>query len=309
VSGVTIKSFSEVARRVKAAPARRTVALVCAADEHALAALFQAEAEGLLGSLLVGRAAEIRAAAERLGRTVSDDRILDAETTDAAAQAGVALIREGRAQVLMKGHMETSELLRAVLHKEAGLSLGGVMSHLSVNEIPAYHKLLITTDGGMLPYPTMEQKKHIIDNAVRVMRALGNDTPKVGILAAVEKVNPRMPETVEAAALREMNRDGEIRHCIVEGPISLDLALVRARAETKGYRSPCAGDADILVVSNIHTGNILGKSLVEMAGARMAGLVMGAVCPIIVTSRGSSAEEKYNALVLACAVADGTPAD
>jgi phosphate butyryltransferase len=134
------------------------------------------------------------------------------------------------------------------------------------------------------------------------MNALGVPLPKVCLLAAVEKVNSKMPETVEAAALKEMNHAGTISNCIVEGPISLDLAMVKERSVVKGYESPCAGDADILVVPNIHAGNLLGKSFVEMAGAKMAGLVTGARCPIVLTSRGSSSEEKYNSLILACAV-------
>ena len=165
-----------------------------------------------------------------------------------------------------------------------------------------YHKMVLTTDGGMLPYPTLEQKKHIIENAVYVMNRLGYEEPKVCVLAASETPNPKMPESMEAAALKEMNQKGEIENCIVEGPISFDLAMVKEKAEIKGYESPCAGDADILIVPNIHAGNILGKCLIEMANSKMAGLIVGAQCPIVLTSRGASSEEKFNSLMLACIV-------
>jgi phosphate butyryltransferase len=299
---MSLKSFADVASLVKAQPAMKTVALVWAADEHSLEAVFRVKQDGLLDFILVGVPADIRKAAEALGHTVKDDQICDAESPDDAAFKGIELIKSGRAQFLMKGKLETAELLKHVVNKDYGLAKGAVMSHVAVNEIPAYHKLVITTDGGMMPYPTLEQKRSIIENAVSVMHSLGEDNPKVCVLAAVEKINPKMPETVEAAALRDMNTAGTITGCIVEGPISLDLAMVKERAEVKGYSSPCAGEADILLVPNIHAGNMLGKSFVEMANAKMAGLVIGAGCPIVLTSRGSSSEEKYNSLVLACAV-------
>lgn len=228
--------------------------------------------------------------------------VISAEGPGDAAGKAVAAVKNGSVDFLMKGRLETPELLKAVVNKEKGLAAGGVMSHVAVNEIPSYHKLLLTTDGGMLPYPSLEQKKGIIENAVCMMNRLGYDEPKVCILASTEHVNPKMLETTDANALKEMNRGHEITGCIIEGPISLDLALVKKRAEEKRYESPCAGDADILVLPNVHAGNILGKSLVEMAGAKMAGLVLGASCPIVLTSRASSFEEKFNSLMLACLI-------
>jgi phosphate butyryltransferase len=299
---MSLKTFADVAALVKKTPEKKTVALVWAADEHSLESVFRVEQDGLLRYLLIGVRGDIKKTAEKLGHSVSDERIYDAASPEEAALKGIELIKNGKAHFLMKGRLETGELLKPVVNKDTGISKGGVMSHVALNEIPAYHKLVISTDGGMLPYPTLEQKKRVIENAVSVMNALGNHEPKVCVLAAVEKVNPKMPETVEAAALRDMNIDGVIQNCIVEGPVSLDLALVKERSFAKGYESPCAGEADILVVPNIHAGNLLGKSLVEMAGAKMAGLVIGAKCPIVLTSRGSSSEEKYNSLILACAV-------
>jgi phosphate butyryltransferase len=225
--------------------------------------------------------------------------ILDASSAVEAATLAVQAVREGKADFIMKGRMETSDILRAVVNKDHGLSRGRSMSHLALNQIPAYHKLLVTTDGGMMLCPTLEQKKDIIVNAVEALRCVGYAKPKVGVLAASETVNEKSRDSIDAAALRKMWEDGEIGDCLLEGPLSLDIALVRERAAAKGYDSPCAGDVDMLVVPNITAGNILGKSLVEMAGAKMAGLVVGARCPIVITSRGSSSEEKYNALMLA----------
>lgn len=299
---MSLQSFADVAKLVKTTPEIKTVALVWAADEHSLEAVFGVEKDGLLNFILIGIPDDIKKTGAKLGYAVRDDQICEAKTRDEAAIKGIALVKSGRARFLMKGQLETGELLKHVVNKEYGISGNGVMSHIALNEIPAYHKLVITTDGGMLPYPTVEQKKRIIENAVSVMNALGEKNPKVCVLAAVEKVNPKMPETIEAAALKDMNKAGAIANCIVEGPISLDLAMVKERSIVKGYKSPCAGEADILVVPNIHAGNMLGKSFVEMANTKMAGLIVGAACPVVLTSRGSSGEEKYNSLVLACAV-------
>lgn len=296
------KKFEELLVLVDTKADKKTVALVRAEDDHALEAVAEVVKKGLIDAVLVGNREAIKKTAEKIGFSVTDDQIVDAEDPESAAAEGVKLIREGRADFLMKGKLETSQMLRPVVNKQTGLNKGGVMSHVSLTEVPAYHKMVLTTDGGMLPYPTLEQKKHIIENAVYVMNRLGYEEPKVCVLAASETPNPKMPESMEAAALKEMNQKGEIENCIVEGPISFDLAMVKEKAEIKGYESPCAGDADILIVPNIHAGNILGKCLIEMANSKMAGLIVGAQCPIVLTSRGASSEEKFNSLMLACIV-------
>ena len=296
------KKFEELLALVDTKADKKTVALVRAEDDHAIEAVAEVVKKGLIDAVLVGNREAIKKTAEKIGFSVTDDQIVDAEDPESAAAEGVKLIREGRADFLMKGKLETSQMLRPVVNKQTGLNKGGVMSHVSLTEVPAYHKMVLTTDGGMLPYPTLEQKKHIIENAVYVMNRLGYEEPKVCVLAASETPNPKMPESMEAAALKEMNQKGEIENCIVEGPISFDLAMVKEKAEIKGYESPCAGDADILIVPNIHAGNILGKCLIEMANSKMAGLIVGAQCPIVLTSRGASSEEKFNSLMLACIV-------
>ena len=296
------KKFEELLALVDTKADKKTVALVRAEDDHALEAVAEVVKKGLIDAVLVGNREAIKKTAEKIGFSVTDEQIVDAEDPESAAAEGVKLIREGRADFLMKGKLESSQMLRPVVNKQTGLNKGGVMSHVSLTEVPAYHKMVLTTDGGMLPYPTLEQKKHIIENAVYVMNRLGYEEPKVCVLAASETPNPKMPESMEAAALKEMNQKGEIENCIVEGPISFDLAMVKEKAEIKGYESPCAGDADILIVPNIHAGNILGKCLIEMANSKMAGLIVGAQCPIVLTSRGASSEEKFNSLMLACIV-------
>jgi phosphate butyryltransferase len=176
------------------------------------------------------------------------------------------------------------------------------MSHVALFEVPAYHKILGITDGGMIPYPTLEQKVSIIKNAAELFKALGYERPKIAVLTASETVNERMPETGDAKALKEYGEKGEWGDCFVEGPVSLDLTLSKESAAIKGYESPVTGDVDILVVPNIACGNILGKSLMYMARAKMAGCIVGAKVPIVLISRGASTEEKYLSILLSVAL-------
>ncbi|HHU06499.1 MAG TPA: bifunctional enoyl-CoA hydratase/phosphate acetyltransferase [Clostridiales bacterium] len=298
---MTFRNFDELIASVKKASRTKTVAVAAAADEHTLEAVFRASKEGLVTPLLVGEAAEIKAVLDKLGETLPEENIFDATGLPEAAEKAVALVREGKADILMKGKIDTSVLLKAVVNKEHGLGKGGLMSHFTIFEIPDYKKLVTCVDGGMVTYPTLEQKKAIIENTVETLRAMGYECPKVGVLACVEKLNPNMPETVDGDKLKKMNEAGEIKNCIVEGPISYDCALDAEIAELKGYKSPVAGDCDILVVPNIHAGNILGKALTISCKARMAGVVVGAKCPIILTSRGSSSDEKYLSIVIGAA--------
>lgn len=281
----------------------RLLCLAGAEDEHALCAVKELYEKGLLTPVLVGAPEGIRKAADAVGLELNGIKIFPAFSPDDSAQRAAELIRDGAAQILMKGKLETAQLLRPVAKKENGLNPGGVMSHFVWNELPSYHKLIASSDGGMLPYPTLEQKRAIIQNCVNVLHALGIENPKVAVLACTERVNPKMPETVEADELKSMNLRDEIGGCIVEGPISLDLAISAEKARLKGYSSPVAGDADVLISPNIHAGNILGKAMLELAGGKMAGIVVGAKCPIVMTSRGSSSEEKYFSILLACAAA------
>lgn len=309
-----LDTFEKIVAAVKARGTRRRVALVEAQDPHALEAVLEARADGLVEPVLVGNRAKILAAAQSLAAgnggqdpsvfDLSLVRIVEAEDEAESARAGVALVRAGEADFLMKGKLQTADLLRAVVDRETGLrtAAGSVMSHLAFFQIPGKDRLFVATDGGMLLYPDLAQKKQIVVNAVSALHALGYETPLVAILAAVETVNGKMPETLDGAELKRMNAAGEIPGCIIEGPISYDLAMDAGSASIKGYTSPVAGKADVLVVPNITAGNILGKSLVFAAGARMAGIIAGAAAPVVLTSRGATSEEKYLSLALAAAV-------
>ena len=298
-------SFAGILRSAEKLTSRAVMAVASAGDPHTLQAALEARRKGIANPVFVGERDAVLSLLEGSGENVPEDDLIDASDPAEAAAKAVALVREGRASFLLKGNLETGTLLRAVVDRETGLGRGRLMSHFTVFEVPGYHKLLAPVDGGMVPYPTLEQKKQIIENTVEMFHALGYECPKVGVLACVEKLNPKMPETVEADALRQMNLRGELAGCIVEGPISYDCAVSKAIADYKGFDSPCAGDCDILLAPNIHAGNIMGKMLTVTCGAKMAGFIVGAECPIAMTSRGSSAEEKFDSIVLAALCADG----
>ncbi|MCC8081548.1 MAG: bifunctional enoyl-CoA hydratase/phosphate acetyltransferase [Lachnospiraceae bacterium] len=302
---MVLKNFDVLIEKVKSFPEPKKVIVAAAGDAHTLEAIKEAVDEGIVKPVLVGDKAKIIEIAAEIGLNVAEEDIYDEPDAVGAAQKSVALIHEGKGDFIMKGKLETAQILKPVVNKETGLGTGRVMSHFVFDELPYYHKLLVTTDGGMMTYPTLEQKKDIIINTVETLKALGYENPKIACVAAVEKVNPKMPETVEADALKQMNQNGEITDCIIEGPISLDIALSKEIADLKGFDSPVAGDADVVLVPNIQVGNILGKSITVIARGNMAGFIVGAKVPIVLTSRGSSAKEKYLSLVLASAVTAG----
>jgi phosphate butyryltransferase len=298
---MTLKSFDQLIKKVKNIDGVKRVAVVCAHDEHTLEAVQKAEKEGLVKSILVGRSAEIKEILKKLDFKKEESDIIDVQGDLETSYKACEIIRNNQADFLMKGKIQTGDLLKAVVDKEKGLRTGKVMSHVVFHEIPNYHKLIVVTDGGMMMYPDLDKKKQILENAVDTLIAIGYDKPKVAVLAAVEKVNPKMQESVDADALKEMNLNGEIKNCIVEGPISYDLTMNKESAAIKGYVSPVTGDADIMIVPNITVGNILGKCLVFSAEAKMAGFIVGAKVPIVLTSRGSTSEEKYLSLVISAA--------
>lgn len=302
---MVLKNFDVLVEKVKSFPEPMRVVVAAAGDEHTLEAIAHAMGEGIVNPVLVGDKAKIDEILAKLEISVPEENIYDVPDADEAAKKAVALIHENKGDFIMKGKLETAQILKPVVNKETGLGTGRVMSHFVFDELPYYHKLLVTTDGGMMTYPTLEQKKQIIENTVETLKALGYENPKIGVVAAVEKVNPKMPETVEADALKQMNKNGEIKDCIVEGPISLDIALDKEIADIKGFDSPVAGDADVILVPNIQVGNILGKSITVIAKGNMAGFIVGSKVPIVLTSRGSSAKEKFLSLVLAAAVSAG----
>lgn len=280
------------------------IAVAAAQDEEVLRAVEAARKEGLVDATLVGDTAALEALAREEGIDLSNYLLLHESSLAGAAAVAVEQVRHGDAAFVMKGLLDTSILLKAVLNKETGLNAGRLVSHVGLAQIGHYHKLLFMTDAAINIAPTLTEKIDIIRNAVDCAHALGVETPKVALLAAVEKVNPeKMPCTADAAILTQMNRRGQIGGCLVDGPLALDNAINAESARIKKIESPVAGDADILVTPDIEAGNILYKSIIDLGGAKGAGLVMGAAAPVVLTSRADSAETKLASIAFAVLVA------
>lgn len=281
----------------------KTIAVACAQDDDVLKALKTAHEAGMARGYLVGDAAEITALADEVGLPLEDFEVVDVPDTVEAARAAVTLVSSGKADIVMKGLVDTAIILKAVLNKEKGLRTGNVLSHVAVFDVPTYPKLLFVTDAAMNIAPDLETKRQIIENVLPVTRALGISCPNVGVICAKEKVNPAMPATVDAAALVEMNRSGSLSGCRVGGPFALDNAISREAAEIKGIKDPMAGQVDVLLCPAIEAGNMLYKALNFLAGAESAGVVVGARAPIVLTSRADSDASKFNSIALAVAMA------
>jgi phosphotransacetylase len=279
------------------APIPTAVAYPC--EQSALAAAMDAAKAGLIAPVLVGPAAKINEVAKAAGIDLAGARIVDVEDSRAAAAKAVALVREGQAELLMKGSLHTDELLGAVVARETGLRTGRRLSHVFVMDVPTYHKVLIVTDGAINIAPTLDEKADICQNAIDLARTFGVERPKVAILAAVETVTSKMPATIDAAALCKMADRGQITGGVLDGPLAFDNAISADAAKIKKIASPVAGDPDILLAPDLEAGNMLAKQLSFLANADSAGLVLGARVPIILTSRADSVRSK----VASCAVA------
>jgi phosphate butyryltransferase len=302
---MVFRSFEEIAAAVKKQQGKRVLAVAGAEDRAVVEAALHAQHEGIAEPLLVGDRAKINEILRSLDQNPADHNVVNA-SAGGQAQKAVDLVKDGTANVLMKGMIETGDMMHSVVRKENNLRTGRVMSHVVFfDRIPKYHKLLVQTDGGMVMYPTLEDKKAIIENAVSTLLSIGYVCPKVAVLAAIEKVNPKMIESVEADALRQMNLSGEIENCVVEGPISYDVAMNKDIARHKGYSSDNCGDFDVLIVPNMNAGNILSKCWTVTCNALMGGVIIGAKVPVILNSRGSSAEEKFYSIALAALVTAG----
>lgn len=294
------KDFGELTARVFSKKKKRVV-VAAAQDAHALEAVLKAEKEGVLDYLLVGNGDKIIKVCEFLEYKVKKGNIIEAADDVEAAFKAVELIRLKKGDFLMKGKLSIAELLRAVVDKETGIHKGGLISHVAILEVPRYHKLLALTDAGMIIEPDLEQKKEIIKNAVKLFCSMGYERPKVAVMAAVETFNEKMKETVDAVKLKEMWAGKELDGCILDGPLSFDLAVNKEAVRLKDFISPVAADADILLVPNIAAGNLLSKGIMYMGDAIMAGCVVGAAAPIVLTSRDASFVEKYYSLLLCVA--------
>lgn len=282
----------------------RKVAVAAAQDKPVLEAVFAALAQGIAIPMLVGDEAKIRALASEIGMALSNITVINEPEPAKAALRASRLVRDGQADFLMKGLLQTADLLKAVLDKENGLRSGTMLSHVTIIAAASYGRLLFLTDAAMVMYPDLRQKAELIQNAVTVALAMGVVIPKVAGIAAVEVVNPDMPPTLDAALLTQMNRRGQIRDCLVDGPLQLDTAISVEAAQHKGIKgSEVAGHADILLAPNIEVGNAIYKTVNQMTSCQIGGLIVGASAPIILTSRADSARTKLLSIAYASRLA------
>ncbi|WP_300281847.1 bifunctional enoyl-CoA hydratase/phosphate acetyltransferase [Peptacetobacter sp.] len=288
-----IKKLDDIFLNLKESKQKPILSVAAAHDEEVLLAVKDACKMNIIKAILIGDEKKIREISKKINFDLSEVEIINEVDLKLCAEKAVKLVSSKKADYVMKGLLDTSIILKEVLNKEYGLRTDSLLSHVMIYEVPNYHKLLILTDGGMNIDPDVPQKKKIIENAIKAGKSLGIDTLKVACLAAKEKVNPKMKRTVDADELKNMNQQGMFgKNIIVEGPIAFDLAISKQACRIKGYESEVGGDADILLVPNIETGNGIGKALTYMANAKSAGIIMGAKSPIVLVSRADTHESK-----------------
>lgn len=283
---------------------KKTISVAVAQDKVVLKAVVEAVRLNIVNAILVGDQDEIMHLAAEEKLCLDTIEIINEKDIIKAAAVAVKCVSDGRAQFIMKGMLGTSDLLRAVLNKEAGLRGKGLLSHVMIYDVPKYHKLLFLTDGGMVLYPELQDKIGIINNAVKVCHKLEIENPKVAPICAVEVVNPAMQATIDASVLTQMNKRGQIPGCIIDGPLGFDNSISKEAAKHKGIVSEVAGDSDILLVPNIESGNFLGKCMTYFGEAESAGVIVGAKCPVVLVSRADSAKSKLYSIALGSIVSE-----
>ena len=298
------KGFDDIIAKISEC-SMKTVAVAVAQDSAVLEAVKAAKERNIANAILVGDEAKIREIAASINMDLTGFEIIDEPDMIQASLKAVKLAHDGKADMYMKGLIDSKNFLKSVLDKEVGLRTGGTLSHVCVFEIPGIEQLLFLPAVAFMPYPTLEDKVNIINNTLPVARACGVECPKVAPLAAVEVVNPKMPVTVEAAELTKMNEEGKITGCIVDGPLSLDLAIDPEAAKHKGATDrKIQGDADILLFPDIHAGNLVYKAIVHMVKVKNGCILTGTKVPVILTSRSDTFETKVNSIALAAVVAE-----
>lgn len=298
------QGFDDIVAKVQKC-SKKTVSVSVAQDSAVLEAVREAKTRDIADAILVGDEAKIRDVAASIHMDLSGYEIIDEPDVIQASLKAVKLVHDGRADMYMKGLIDTKDFLKSVLDKEVGLRTGKPLSHVCVFEIPGIDRLLFLTDVAFMTYPTLEDKVNIIKNTVPVCNACGIELPKVAPLAAVEVVNPKMPATVEAAELTKMCEEGQLTGGIVDGPLSLDLAIDAEAAKHKAATDrKIQGDADILLFPDIHAGNLVYKAIVHMVKVKNGCILTGTKVPVILTSRSDSFETKVNSLALAAVVAE-----
>ncbi|MDC7227079.1 MAG: bifunctional enoyl-CoA hydratase/phosphate acetyltransferase [Spirochaetales bacterium] len=291
-----IKSFTELETAAKKNVSKKVV-LAMAEEADALKAVSAAAEADVIIPILVGNAAAIASAAKEASVDISNLKIVEADGEKACAAKAVELIREGIGDCLMKGKTATATIMKAVLDKNTGLRGSGVLSHVAILNPPTYHKLIVMTDSALNIAPELKEKVAITENALSVSRKLGVEKPRVAVIGAVEKVNPAMPATIDAAALSKMADRGQIKNCIIDGPFALDNAISSKSCEIKGIKTEVGGDADVLLFPDIEAANVFYKSLAYLTDYPIAGLIVGADVPVILTSRSDSDDIKYYSIL------------
>ncbi|MCU0378951.1 MAG: bifunctional enoyl-CoA hydratase/phosphate acetyltransferase [Bacteroidales bacterium] len=298
---MVLRYLSELKDLLADKPVRRLV-LAAAQDLNSLSSVINAARDGFIEPILVGDKEAIQNIANSGNIDISGVRMIHEPDTDLAVGIAVKMVRSNQADILMKGKVGTSSLLKAVLNKEWGLRTGSLLSHIAIFEVEAYHKLIAVTDVAMNIAPNLQDKISIVNNSVACLNKLGVDMPKVAVLGAVEMVSENMQATLDAALLSKMNQRDQIKHCLIDGPLAFDNAISLESANHKGIRSDVAGDTDLLLMPDIEVGNVLYKSLVFFAHAKVAAVILGASAPIVLTSRSDSDQAKYDSILLAAAV-------
>lgn len=278
---------------------KKTLAVAMGEDPHTLGAVTRALNKDLLNVIVTGQQDKIKQVADEKGLDISKLKIIDVKSEEEGIKKAVQLVKEGKADYLMKGLCNTAKYMRGILNKNNGLmKKGEILSHVTVMEVPTYHKLLLLSDVAVIPYPDLSNKIKMLGYCKQIANSLGIEKPKAAILAAVEKVNPKMQSTMEAAILSKMQDRKQITGMLVDGPLAMDLAVSKESADIKGIKSEVAGDADIILFPNIEAGNIVYKTLAYLGNAKLAAIVMGANVPCVLTSRSDSDDSKYYSIIL-----------
>jgi phosphate butyryltransferase len=295
-----LKKLADLRTIVANEPVKKLV-LAAAQDQQSLSAVLRAAKDGVIEPILIGDKEAIQNISASNGFDISGLRIVHEADMDKAVELAVRMVSSRQADVLMKGKVGTSTLLKCVLNKEWGLRTGHLLSHIALFEVDTYHKLIAVTDVAMNIAPNLQDKIAIVNNSISCLHNLGIPVPKVAVLGAVEMVNENMEATLHAALLSKMNQRDQIRGCIIDGPLAFDNAVSLESAQHKGIRSEVAGDTDLLLMPDIEVGNVLYKSLVFFAKAKVASVILGAQAPIVLTSRSDTEQAKFDSILLAAA--------
>lgn len=294
-----VRSFDEIFKQLKKAHKSKRISVAMPDNTCVLEALKEVEKRGLGEVLLVGPQDEIENNARKVGHKINQSQIYDVQDEKAIAEKSVELVRNGEADLLMKGRISTPVLMKAVLDKEKGLRNGEIISHVGVMEVDTYDRLLAVSDGGINIAPDLDEKKAILDNLIKTLHGMGVEEPNVGLLCPIEKVNEKIEETVHADKLQKMAQNGEFGKARVEGPIAMDVAISKDAAEKKDLDNKISGQADGLLVPGITTGNAFLKGMIYLANAKVGGVVVGAKVPIILLSRADNPTQKLCSIALA----------